>query len=287
VVGAENSGKTTCLLNAGLEPQLLAGQSRVDRISPGPTPLANIWLAQGALFIEIGGRHFGGDARNWEQLLMVLRTKSASPLWRRIKARRGTRIFAVCQHLQRGSLPAPVSRPWKPERNRPDRPERSKCSAPSPYTPGPTRCDEIRHFRTTVNLRQRIRQGVGTLPLSESKRLTPGVRQNESKRLTRASTTSSTPIEVDCPSNRTGSKPSIYEFLRSLRRYTGHRLSRHVLGRVRFIPDRSTAHLGGLGKWQSPRPRPAAEQSAYPVEHLHRPRMPPSCSAQRPPGCFN
>src|SRR5215469_12803889 len=81
LIGPEDSGKTSTFLNAGLEPQLLAGQSTTPIAS---TRLCNIWLAKNAIFAEIAGRAFTGDLLRWNQMLATLRGRVALPLWRRI-----------------------------------------------------------------------------------------------------------------------------------------------------------------------------------------------------------
>ena len=81
LIGSEDSGKTSTFLNAGLEPQLLAGQSTTPIAS---TRLCNIWLAKNAIFAEIAGRAFTGDLGRWNQMLATLRGRVALPLWRRI-----------------------------------------------------------------------------------------------------------------------------------------------------------------------------------------------------------
>ncbi len=73
LVGPEGSGKTSTFVGSGFNPELLAGQ-----IGPGsavqPTRLANIWLAHGAIFVELGGRAFSGDISQWVTLLRTLRS---------------------------------------------------------------------------------------------------------------------------------------------------------------------------------------------------------------------
>ena len=55
VVGGEGAGKTSAILNSGLEPQLLAGEAtREGAIIP--TRLCNLWFAQGVVFADISGR---------------------------------------------------------------------------------------------------------------------------------------------------------------------------------------------------------------------------------------
>jgi type VI secretion system protein ImpL len=81
LIGPEGAGKTTTFLNAGVEPQLLAGEQR------GPagtsTRLCNIWLAKNALFVEIAGRVFTGDRERWIALLSLLRGIPLVSFWRR------------------------------------------------------------------------------------------------------------------------------------------------------------------------------------------------------------
>ena len=81
LIGPEGSGKTSTFLNAAIEPQLLAGQGTVP---VAPTRLCNLWLAEEAIFAEIGGRQFTGDLNRWGQLLSVLRGQGAVPFWRRL-----------------------------------------------------------------------------------------------------------------------------------------------------------------------------------------------------------
>ena len=81
IIGPEGAGKTSTLINSGMEPQLLAGQG----VSPvASTRLCNLWLAKGAIFAEIGGRMFSGDLTRWNQLLRGLRGEVSAPLWKRL-----------------------------------------------------------------------------------------------------------------------------------------------------------------------------------------------------------
>ena len=96
LIGPEGTGKTSTFINAGLEPQLLAGQ-----VAGGgpvvPTQLCNIWLVKNAIFVEFAGRAFRGDLGRWTQLLRVLRGNSHRPFWRRFwgEAERGVTIAGV------------------------------------------------------------------------------------------------------------------------------------------------------------------------------------------------
>lgn len=87
VVGGEGSGKTSIVANTRVEAlELLAGNAGSAEAGPTPTGVANIWLAGRALVVEIGGRHFSGDMRGWEQILKGLATSASVPLWRRLWA---------------------------------------------------------------------------------------------------------------------------------------------------------------------------------------------------------
>ncbi len=82
LLGPEGSGKTSTFLNAGLEPQRLAGQT----FGSGPiasTRLCNLWLAQGKLFIEMAGRAFSGDPDRWLRLFRLLQAKPSLSRWQR------------------------------------------------------------------------------------------------------------------------------------------------------------------------------------------------------------
>ena len=81
LIGPEGSGKTSTFLNSGLEPQLLAGQATTPVTS---TRICNLWLAKDAIFAEISGKAFSGEAGRWTQLLKILRGTDSIPLWRRV-----------------------------------------------------------------------------------------------------------------------------------------------------------------------------------------------------------
>lgn len=55
ILGDENSAKTQTVLQAGLDPELLAGSVFQDGVVV-PTQLANIWLAGNYILVEAGGR---------------------------------------------------------------------------------------------------------------------------------------------------------------------------------------------------------------------------------------
>lgn len=83
VVGPAGSGKSSTLINSGIEPQLLAGQTRADN-HIAPTRVANIFLSPEALFAEIAGRIWEGDLERWTSFLRGFSGESSVPWWRRL-----------------------------------------------------------------------------------------------------------------------------------------------------------------------------------------------------------
>jgi type VI secretion system protein ImpL len=83
VLGPSNSGKTQTLMNSGLDPQLLAGQVRGES-TVVPTRVANFWLAQDKIFVELSGRLYDSDQERWIGLLKVLSGELHRPLWNRL-----------------------------------------------------------------------------------------------------------------------------------------------------------------------------------------------------------
>jgi type VI secretion system protein ImpL len=83
VIGPERAGKTSLLQNSGVEPSLLAGQIVSSGSAVMSTKVANLWLAQQSLFLEIGGRVFGGEARRFAEFLSHLVPNAGKPKWLR------------------------------------------------------------------------------------------------------------------------------------------------------------------------------------------------------------
>ena len=83
VIGGESSGKTSAVVNSGLEPRLLAGEaSREGTVVP--TKLANLWFAEGSVFAEVSGRLLMQESDHWEKALRILTQQSRIPKWKRI-----------------------------------------------------------------------------------------------------------------------------------------------------------------------------------------------------------
>jgi type VI secretion system protein ImpL len=83
VVGGEGSGKTSVILNSGLEPRLLAGEaSRESTVVP--TRLCNFWYAEGAVFADLSGHVLMQEPENWERALRVFSQPFRIPRWKQI-----------------------------------------------------------------------------------------------------------------------------------------------------------------------------------------------------------
>ena len=82
IVGPERAGKSTIVQNSGIEPSLLAGQV----LGGGPTRIANLWLAEQALFLEVSGRVFNSDPARLAEFLSRLQPGGGvqAPFWRRL-----------------------------------------------------------------------------------------------------------------------------------------------------------------------------------------------------------
>jgi len=83
VIGGEGAGKTSAMVNSGLEPQLLAGEAEREG-TVIPTRLCNLWFSEGAVFADISGRLLVQESQNWERVLRVLSQASRQPRWRQI-----------------------------------------------------------------------------------------------------------------------------------------------------------------------------------------------------------
>ena len=70
VLGPPGSAKTTCLVQSGMEPELLAGQVYQES-AIAPTQAINLWFARQAVFLEAAGRLLAEPAR-WERLVRRL-----------------------------------------------------------------------------------------------------------------------------------------------------------------------------------------------------------------------
>ncbi len=83
IVGGEGTGKTSTILNSGIDPRLLAGEAARDG-SVIPTRLCNLWYAEGAVFADFCGRVLTQEAENWERALRVFSQPVQISGWKRI-----------------------------------------------------------------------------------------------------------------------------------------------------------------------------------------------------------
>jgi len=70
VMGETGSAKTTVVMQSGLEPELLAGQTVQDKV-PVPTRAANFWYTRQCIFAEAGGSMLQ-DRPRWAKLVKKL-----------------------------------------------------------------------------------------------------------------------------------------------------------------------------------------------------------------------
>ncbi len=81
VAGPEGAGKTSVTRHSGGDPTLLAGQAVADGNSVSPTRVANIWLCQKAVYLEISGRVFASEPARLAEFLGRLHTAGADGGW--------------------------------------------------------------------------------------------------------------------------------------------------------------------------------------------------------------
>jgi type VI secretion system protein ImpL len=74
VAGVDGSCKTTIVVNAGIDAELLAGDAPAAGAHepPPPTPAANVWAVRQGVLVESGGTVFGDEAR-WKRLVRAIR----------------------------------------------------------------------------------------------------------------------------------------------------------------------------------------------------------------------
>ena len=105
VIGAEGSGKTTAIVNSGMEARLLAGEAQRDGQTL-PTGLANFWFAEGAIFVEIAGRVLMQEPERWEKALKTLAAQRQLTRWERLMGARlsGSNLRGVLLACDMGVL---------------------------------------------------------------------------------------------------------------------------------------------------------------------------------------
>ena len=82
VVGPERAGKTAVMHHCGLEPSLLAGQVLGSGGPVTSTRVANLWLANESVFLELAGRIFNSDPERFAKFLSVLQPSVNTKGWK-------------------------------------------------------------------------------------------------------------------------------------------------------------------------------------------------------------
>ena len=75
LVGDTGSTKTSVMVNAGLEPELLAGLVYRDN-NLVPTRTANLWFSRRTIFVEAGGK-LPAEPAKWARLVRKLQPRAA------------------------------------------------------------------------------------------------------------------------------------------------------------------------------------------------------------------
>src|SRR5215831_7201087 len=83
LIGAEDAGKTSLIRNSGIDSRLLSGQLAGNGVQLTSTRVANIWLANETVFVEIGGRILQSDPTRFAAFLRVLGPPRQASRWRR------------------------------------------------------------------------------------------------------------------------------------------------------------------------------------------------------------
>ena len=92
LLGPSGSTKTTLLVRSGLEPELLAGEvHRGETVVP--TPVANVWFSQNAVFLDAGGRLLAEPVR-WHRLLRHIQPSRVAAVVS--KGTQAPRVAVVC-----------------------------------------------------------------------------------------------------------------------------------------------------------------------------------------------
>ncbi len=233
LIGPEASGKTSAFLNAGLEPQLLAGDAGAQGPSTA-TRWCNIWLAQEKIFFELAGQLFDGDLARWQRMLGVLAEKPQLPRWQKLwgEPPRGLTLSGVIAFCEVKEF-APVMSPQAHERlsrQFHDWQERlgiitEVFGLECPVTFVISKCDGLPYFADFF--RRLPDSEIGQVLGCAFPPVTPGANalspEAESKRLTKSfnalfRSLADKRVTYLSHEPEAGRRPSIYEFPRELKR---------------------------------------------------------------------
>jgi type VI secretion system protein ImpL len=82
LIGPQGAGKTSVIHNAGIDAVLLAGQVLGSGTSAAPTRVANLWLVNDHIFLEISGRVLESDLPRFAEFLRVLAPPANGHGWK-------------------------------------------------------------------------------------------------------------------------------------------------------------------------------------------------------------
>ncbi|MCZ6856924.1 MAG: hypothetical protein O7F70_02885, partial [Gemmatimonadetes bacterium] len=98
LLGPEGSTKTSTIVQSGFEPDLLAGEVFRGQ-TVVPTPSANVWFSQNAVFVEAGGKLLG-DSAGWARLIRHIRPQRLAAVFGgRPQAARVAVVCFSCEEL--------------------------------------------------------------------------------------------------------------------------------------------------------------------------------------------
>lgn len=102
LLGDAGSGKTSAILNCGLDPELLSGQIYQEG-NVVPTPAVNLWFARKSIFVEAAGK-LAGDPKPWTRLLHRLSPSRFQSIFG--KNNQAPRAAVVCLDCEKLVKPA-------------------------------------------------------------------------------------------------------------------------------------------------------------------------------------
>ena len=104
VLGEMGSGKTSTVLNSGLDPELLAGHIYQEG-NVVPTGAVNLWFARKSVFVEAAGK-IAGDPKPWTRLLHRLSPSRLQSIFgKNSQASRAAIVCVDCEKLIKPAKP--------------------------------------------------------------------------------------------------------------------------------------------------------------------------------------
>ena len=230
LIGPTGSGKTATLVNSGLEPHLLAGETQTD--GPYlPSKLANFWIARQNLFVEIAGAIWEKDNDRWREFLRGFLAETNEPVWKRLfkdrPARASLRAVVLFEEMPHFTGSTDANRVTRISRTAQDRLQAivDVFGLAVPIYVVFTKTDAVK-FYDDFYARfpdAEVVQAVGHGAHAESNGNTGTTAESEQKKLTKAFGTvchrlSDRRVLHLARETDTSKKPGIYEFPREFRR---------------------------------------------------------------------